>query len=251
MTDVLKDTTVIDPKGDAKMQDATEPTAADKKPTRNLYVGVHVEKKGPRFKDPVVQVGIAYGIDLDDIRVENFCFEYKDCEFEKECYDRFWSKPENQKNWKRIQDHCAKAREMNKKWSNLSDMTQELAEWKMFEAVWWSELPSIAKAHNAMIKLCSDNPEYDFGAINWHVQHELKRDFGIRYTNKGEYRSIDDFTECCRGLPDHIQREINKRADTLAPLTHWAPDDARHIVVHAMLTDQVIQEQREKQAKGD
>ncbi|MDE2097670.1 MAG: hypothetical protein KGL39_10515 [Patescibacteria group bacterium] len=181
-----------------------------------LYVAVDVEKKGAKFEHPIIQIGVAYGTSLQNVKTRSFCFDYANVPFEQRCYDEFWSKFLD--TYKRIQ---AEAKEPKGQWKAFADFLQELED----------QYPSI--------EIWSDNPAYDVEAIDFHLNDELKR-AGIRYSSKMQYRYVTDYPQVLIGLPKHLRDAIKQKAMKLAAHTHWAEDDAKNIFVRSMLIKNVV-----------
>jgi hypothetical protein len=186
-----------------------------------IYLGVDVEKKGAMFKHPVMQVGVAYGTCMNDIKTASFCFDYKSVPFEKRCWDEFWCKYEDV--YRRI---CAAAQPAPAQWLAFKKFLLNL------------------ENSADRVEPVTDNAAYDVTAIDHHLDKDAQR-AGIRYSSKMEYRAVHDSTEQVKGLPTYYRKAIRAKTDKLAPHTHWAEDDAKGILVHFFLTRAVIERLRE------
>lgn len=193
---------------------------------KTTFLAVDVEKKGARFAHPVIQVGVAYGTSLDDIKTATFCFDYADVPFEKRCWDEFWTNHEDI--YEKI---CAAAQPPKEEWKRFAQFLNDLE-----------------PACHDKIEIVSDNPAYDVEAIDYHL-NAIR--IGIRYSSKDKYRSVHDSTEMVKGLPGHYKKKIQEKTDRLAQHTHWAEDDARAILIHFLLTRAVIDRLREAERAID
>ena len=180
-----------------------------------VIVALDVEKKGPLFQNPVINVGVAWGTSIDTIQTMSFCFDYKDAPFDKQCYDEFWSK--HLDILKRIEEA---AKEPKAEWTRFNTLLMELDD------------PSI--------EFESDNPAYDIEAIDFHLYTVLGRRLPLRYTSKGVYRSISDSSERIKALPTNWQEFISKLTSESAVHSHWAADDAKAMLVRRFRVDQVV-----------
>lgn len=191
--------------------------ADSKKTHKVLYLAVDVEKKGASLDNPVIQLGVAYGPNINNIKTASFCFDYKDKPFEKRCYNEFWTKHLDV--LKRIEQNAKPPRE----------------EWARF-AKWLTALEDQAKS----IEIISDNPGYDVEAIDYHLYEELGKS-PMRYDSQGQYRSISDPSEQIEGLPSIYRTQIKAKTKSMSNHSHWAEDDAFAILVQYFLVHDTIQ----------
>ena len=189
--------------------------AATESKSRTLYVAVDIEKKGAGFEHDVLQLGIAYGTHIGDIKTIGFCFEEKG-PFEKRCEQEFWSK--NKELLERIRK-------------------EPKVTWGEFR-VWLLGL----ELRKLKVEFVSDNPAYDIAAVDYCLFTQAASRLPMRYTTDGQYRNISDPSEQMKGLSRAVQQLIITEAGKLAPHTHWAPDDAKHILVSFFLVKEAIED---------
>lgn len=185
---------------------AAETTQKAQKQLETLFVAVDVEKKGPGFDFPVIQLGVAFGTNIQNIQKMSVCFDHKDVPFQEKCFNEFWKT--RQELYNKI----------------LAEAKPPTEQWKTF-VEWFDGL----EKKYPKIELASDNPAYVLEAIDFHVWKECKR-LPLRYSSTGEYRSVSDPTEQLAGMPPRIADVIKKTVDETNPATHWAADDAANIL---------------------
>lgn len=181
------------------------------------YVAVDVEKKGDGPAFPVIQIGVAWGTNLKDIKTRSFCFDYhsgdRKVEFQKRCFDEFWT------------EHLDILARIEK------EAIEPTAQWRAFIEFW--------DKFDENVVIVSDNPAYDIEAIDFHVWEEAKR-FPIRWTADGKYRKVCDPGQQMKGLLKGTQNAIRRRADKVAPHDHWAENDAKNILAQYFITRNMI-----------
>lgn len=184
-----------------------------------LYVAVDIESAGSSYDHAVLQIGVAWSFDGEKFETKSFCSEeaFNLTGFETRCWEEFWTK--NTKVLQRIQNEAIEDEFM----------------WLSF-VEFWNAFDSKSKT----VKVVSDNPTFDLGRID-HALSKLKR-LPLRYTQDGKYRSVDDPSEKIKGLPKSKREEIKAILEKTTPHTHWAPDDATHILKMNFLVDKYIKE---------
>lgn len=189
-----------------------------------IYTAFDIEKKGAKFEHPIIQIGVAFGRDIDHIERRSFCFDYKSAPFEQRCFDEFWVK--------------------------LPDILKRIETEAVDPKIQWPAFGKFLDELEAQgrVEIVTDNAAYDIEAIDYHLDAELKR-AGVRYTSTMEYRSVHDPSEQITGLPSHYRKAIKKIVKERAPHTHWAADDAEGILTQFFLVKSVIQTLREAENK--
>jgi hypothetical protein len=197
-----------------------------------LCVAIDTEGAGDTLAHNVIQIGLAIGTNLQDMKKWYVCIK-PDCEFGDRCLKEFWeANDENKATLKRI----------------LAVAVEPTVAWDMFN----KKLDALEKASDDL-RWVSDNPSYDIGRIDYNLftrsppMHTKRpfRELPIRYTRAGKYRTVSDPSEQIKGLPKAIQAEIRSRLAKEFPHTHWAPDDAAQILAMYFM----VKEAREKQEK--
>ena len=181
-------------------------------------VGVDLEKFGPGLEDPVCQVAFAWGTSLAE-PIESFsvCIDYKDVPMDADCETKFWSQHQ--------------------------DILRRIEKEALAPAVQWPKINKFVNSWDGKeLTYVSDNPNFDCGALDYNLLKTCGRRLPMRYSSTGEYRAIEDPSEQIKGLGKRLEKQIKEMATALAPETHWAEDDARHILVLSFLVDEAIRE---------
>lgn len=193
-----------------------------------LYVAVDIETKGVSLDHETIQIGWAWGTKLDDIQCSHVCIKSTK-PFEQRCLDEFWNaNDENKATLKRIEKEAVDA----------------YSAWVLF-----AQTLDSFKRMSDDVRILSDNPSFDIARIDYdlftRVGEDGKRlcEFGMRRACNDEYYKIGDPSAMIKGLPKATRTEITSRLTKEFPHTHWAPNDAAHILAMHFLVQEAVAKQ--------
>lgn len=157
------------------------------------------------------------GSSIEHIVSASFCMNVEGGEWEERCVREFWSK------YPAIL-------------SRIKTAAQPTADaWREFMKL----LDSFEKS-GKIITIISDNPAYDLTAIDYNL-FIRDREFGVRYNKDGTgYRKVADPSERIKGVSDASRKKITDRLNKEFAHTHWAADDARHILATYFLVQDAL-----------
>lgn len=180
---------------------------------KNGYIAIDIEKAGDHINQAIIAIGVAYGDtegNLDEKR--RFCFAVpEEIEF----------KPSTLKWWKEDDNKKKILEQIKKEAVPLEDGMRNFLEF-------WSKIEEKYPDNTATI--CSDNPAYDIGHIDF-LKNKLFGGETIRFTtrSKGEpiYRWIIDPSVVLWKLG--IDKEIEKKVNQYVEHDHMPDNDAYFI----------------------
>ncbi len=182
--------------------------------SKKTYISFDIESAGANFENPILQVGVAWGSDSDNIQTRSWCFDHPDGPFEKRCVDEFWV--HHKDILERIQKEAkASGRTVDEQWKNFATFMDDLY-----------------KTHKLV--LVSDNPAYDISMIDYELRSRKLKSSGLRfspYPKPNTYLPVHDPTERIKGLDNDKANVIREAVNKIAKHTHWAADDALNILL--------------------
>lgn len=168
-------------------------------------VSVDIETTGSKFANKVISVGFAIGDDKGNIiSLKQFNLEFDNNDFEKRCYDEFWSK------------HLDKLAELKqhavpqpKGWNAINDYI--------------NDMEKLGK-----VKFVSDNASFDLAFINYNLERYCDRT-PMRYSSSGRYRAVVAPDDMLNMLSDEKNKELTRLLNEKYPPNHNPVNDAINI----------------------
>jgi hypothetical protein len=178
------------------------------KSNKQIYVAFDIETGGAGFQHPVIAVGVCYG-NVYGYYKKRWCIEFNTNDFEKKCYEEFWTKHEDI-----LDDIRKEAVDSKSAWNEIGQFLDRLSD----------------KYPNSNIVILSDNPAFDLSRIDYELFTRLGR-LGCRHI--GKYRRVMDPTEQRTFFPRKV--EMKELVKKLAPHTHYPDDDAEGIFLQQII----------------
>ncbi len=189
-------------------------TTVTKKQT--VYVAFDIEAGGPGFDHPIVSVGVCHGTS-EKYTKARWSFKVDVAQFEKRCYDEFWSKQ-----GELLESLSKEAEAQESKWESILAFIDGL------EVMYPSETHKVV--------FVSDNPAYDISRIDYMLYTKFKR-LPLRYTTDGKYRRISDPSEQMKFFKHRSQLNGFVREKN-ATHTHFPDDDAEVMFLQQVFLDE-------------
>lgn len=204
------------------------------------YIGFDIETSGPRYDNDIIALGMAVrdenGREIDRLLVKNYF--PNETNFEKKCWDEFWSKRTSLLKTFKYKGTLDKE-------ANTKRLINEFINFR-------KKYESIAQERGIEILLVTDNKLFDGGFINYLI---------TKYTNEntlpcsaltGEYCQMIETTSAVCGLIKFIDKTdknnwgVYKRLNELYNLPrcdvshNHQPDNDASVIAHNMyLLDQI------------
>lgn len=192
----------------------------------HVYLAIDIEKTGRRLTDPIVAIGVAIGDKKTRLVLEKRSFYLpvpKNEDIEKNCWDEFWSKPDNLK----ILEHIRANQQYDTEKAGIEAFDKYL-----------DELTNLYPGRS--IEIVSDNPAYDIGSLDY-VLHEYCNRYPLRYTKDivPIYRWIVDPSERLEQLGKYqFAKEVIEKTYN-AIHDHEPSNDAHFILCQQFICDRI------------